>query len=84
MTLLVSCSKTIINLDSDHDEVLFLTEIVCKNEKNPLQSERILSSVADYLEFSGSCLVSRNIIVKEYCKRIRIHARESGIRFFLV
>ena len=65
MTLLVSGSKTLITLDSDHDEVLFLTEIVCENGKNPLQSERILSSVADsfisFLECSRSCLVSKNI-----------------------
>ena len=65
MKLLVSRSKTVITLDSDHDEVLFLTEIVCENGKNPLQSERILSSVADsfisFPESSGSCLVSRNI-----------------------
>ena len=65
MTLLVSGPKTLITLDSDHDEVLFLTEIVCENGKNPLQSERILSSVADsfilFPESSGSCLVSRNI-----------------------
>ena len=65
MTLLVSGSKTLITLDSDHDEVLFLTEIVCENGKNPLQSERIFSSVADsfisFPESSRSCLVSRNI-----------------------
>ena len=65
MTLLISRSKTVIILDSDHDEVLFLTEIVCENGKNPLQSERIFSSVADSFssvaDSTGSCLVSRNI-----------------------
>ena len=65
MTLLVSDSRKLITLESDQDKGLFLTEIVCENGKNPLQSERILSSVADsfisFPESSGSCLVSRNI-----------------------
>ena len=65
MTLLVAKSRTIINLGCDQDEILSLTEIVCENGKNPLQSESIFSSVADswqvLLETSGSCWVSRNI-----------------------
>ena len=51
MTLLVSGSRTLTTLDFDQNEVLFLTEIVCENGKNPLQPERILSSVADIFVF---------------------------------
>ena len=55
----------LITPGSDQDEVLFLTENVCENEKNPLQSKKIFSSVADSFssvaDSTGSCLVSRNI-----------------------
>ena len=48
MTLLVSNSRTIITLGCDQNEILILTDFVCENGKNPLQSESIFSSVADF------------------------------------
>ena len=51
MTLLVAKSRTLIKLGCDQDEILSLTEIVCKNGKDPLQSE----SIFEVLPTFGKC-----------------------------